>query len=321
MRSAWVQLGVSLAVTIALLVVVDGALSEHGTAGPEREIVRSTMERVAKNRDARIFTFGCSTRLNDRALSRALGVPKETIVDGHMGGCHQGCSYAELRALLREGRHFERAFFTYNLFESCEHDHSKRTLQQQMLLPVDETPALFGHYLHAQHPFRLIGRALFSSASGAYADSNDVRRRASAWLFGKEDAKKVPRLAFATVPAAAPWMPSCTYEDDEITLKTSFTDAILDDMTKVADHAYLVIVPDRTLFVPEHAERWVKYREGARAFIARHPEITLIDLTDPKDLSWDHFRDGVHLNARGFAVVEARLADLLAPLRREGAAP
>lgn len=303
----------SVVLVLSSLALIDDRLSGSRAGGGERKIVRSTLQRVDQHRDASIFTFGCSTRLNDRVLSAALGVPKETILDGHMGGCHQGCSWAEMQRLLREGRRFERAFFAYNLFEACEHDHSKRTLQELMLLPVEDTPELFGLYLHAKKPARLVGRYLGAALSGAYADTTFVRHTLSVALFGKPDAKNAHRWIREHAPSKEQWLPSCTFTPDDLTLKTAFLHAILDDMEALAERSTLVILPDRTVTLPEHADRFLRYRAMAREAIALHPHVELLDLSEQGELTWDHFRDGVHLSKKGHPVFERRVVDGLAP--------
>jgi hypothetical protein len=299
----------SVLLVAVLLFFVDDRLSSSRAGGGERKIVRTTLERIEAARDASIFTFGCSTRLNDRVLSAALDVPREAILDGHMGGCHQGCSWAELRRMVHEGRHFERAFFAYNLFEACEHDHSKRTLQAQMLLPVDDTPTLFGHYLHAKKPMRLMTRYLGAALFGAYADSTFVRHDVGVTLFGKFDAKNAHRWMREKAPSKEQWLPSCDFAPDDTTLKLAFLHAILDDMQHIAGRSTLVLLPDRTVTLPEHNERWVHYRAQAREALASHPHVELLDLSEQGELTWGHFRDGVHLNKRGQAVLQQRVID------------
>jgi hypothetical protein len=303
----------SLLLVVGGLALIDDRLSESRTGGGERKIVSSTLKRVDAHRDATIFTFGCSTRLNDRVLSLALGVPKETILDGHMGGCHQGCSYAEMQHLLRDGRRFERAFFAYNLFEACEHDHSKRTLQEQMLLPVEDTAKLFALYLHAKKPARLLSRYVGAAASGAYADTTFVRQRLGTALFGKHDAKNAHRWVRMRAPSTEQWLPTCSFAPDDLTLKTAFLHAILDDLEALAERSTLVILPDRTLTLPDHAERWVRYRSMAREAVALHPHVELLDLSEQGELTWNHFRDGVHLSKIGHPVFERRVVEGLAP--------
>lgn len=304
----------SLVATLVVLFVVDARLSDDRQGGGERKIVRTTMERVDANLDAKVFTFGCSTRLNDKVLSEALNVPRESILDGHMGGCHQGCSFAEVRRLLKMGRRFERAFFAYNLFEACEHEHSKRTLQAQMMLPLDDVPLLFGTYLEAKRPARQMTRFVGATLSGAYADTTFVRHDLSSWLFGKPDAKNAHRWVRAVAPAKESWSPSCDFDPDDTGLKFAFTDRLLADMRDLAEHSTLVLLPDRTVTLPEHADRWARYRAQGRALVEKNPHVTLVDLSEQGTLTWDHFRDGAHLNKKGQAILLARAKERIAPL-------
>lgn len=309
----WRTVG-SVAATLALLFVVDDRLSEGRRGGGERKIVLSTMERVDANTDATIFTFGCSTRLNDQVLSEALNVPRASILDGHMGGCHQGCSFAEVRRLLAQGRRFERAFFAYNLFEACEHDHSKRTLQAQLMLPVDDTPLLFEHYLRAKKPARLITRFAGATISGAYADTNFVRRELSVALFGKPDAKNAHRWVRESAPAKESWSPSCDFAPADTRLKVALTDALLADMGTLSKRSTLVLLPDRTVTEPEHADRWALYRAQGRALVEKNPHVELLDLSEQGELTWDHFRDGAHLNKKGAAILLSRVKERITPM-------
>lgn len=319
-----IWLGVALAVVLGALGVADHALSGGRSIGWERNSVRNSRKRWAKQPQAKVAIFGSSTSkdwLPAGWLARLLKVPAGQVLDAHINGCHQGCTWAEVRGFRREGRHFEAAFFGTNLFQLCEFPHTKRILQQQMMVPAADVPLLLGKYLHAQTPLLYMGRLLGVSLSGAYGDTAAVRakleklayddadpraravRRHNAWRWARKRPVKVTKPPL-----------SCEYTPEAVALKRAFTEGLMADLAGIADHTYLMLLPDRTrsLKDPEQAERWARHLAMHREIAAGYPNVTIIDLVTDGAADAKLFRDGFHLNGEGMkrqrALFQRRLA-------------
>lgn len=304
--------------TLAALWIVDGTLSEDRYIGWERNSVRNSTDRWERHRRATVALFGSSTSkdwLPAQLAARTVGKTRRDVVDAHTNGCHQACTWATVRKMLRRERRYEFAFVGTNLFQLCELPHSKRVLQQQMQLPAADVPRAFGLYLHAEQPLRYMGRYIGMTLSGAYADTAPIQRWLAEDLFGKAKRGREHRWYRADRPSSETVL-TCSYEDDAVAYKRAFSEALLDDMGQLADRVFLMMLPDRTLGLdtPENRERWRRHMALHREMADARPWVTLVDLvtdgvSDPKK-----FRDGFHLGREGIddqqALFERRMREL-----------
>ena len=104
-------------------------------------------------------------------------------------------------------------------------------------------------------------------------------------------------------PAASEVL-SCRYEDDDIAYKHAISEALLDDLQGLADHVFLMMLPDRSVGLDEseHGARWQKHLALHRAMADARPHVTLIDLVHDGVRDERMFRDGFHLNRQGMAI-------------------
>jgi hypothetical protein len=296
--------------TLAALWFVDDALSKHRTAGWERNSVINSQKRWNARGDFDVVLLGSSTSadwLPPAELGRVLGVPRERVLDAHINGCHQDCTYAEVRRLLAEGRHFKTAVFGTNLFQLCEFDNSKRVLQQHMMLPKSDIPRLFGLYLQMDQPLRNMMRFVGNELSGAYADTQAIQDAMALAVFGKRNDAQKHRWVRKQAPAAKS-SPTCSYEPDAIAYKKALSEAILDDLGKLADEVYLLVLPDVTLDDPTQAEAWTRHRALHQSFADARPYLKVIDLSHDGAHAAKHFRDGFHLSPEGIRIQQALFA-------------
>ena len=181
---------------LTLLWVGDHWLTDDDYVGWERNSVRNSLKRWEHDTRAKVAIMGSSTSkdwLPGSYLERLLGLKRGELVDAHINGCHQGCTWTEIRRMLQRhhikrcrwrGKNrcdppstprFEKVFFGTNLFQMCENAHSKRTLQHAMLLPKSDIPKLFSLYMAADTPMLHMGRYLGMQLSGAYGDTRALR--------------------------------------------------------------------------------------------------------------------------------------------------
>lgn len=289
--------------TLAALWIVDGTLSQDRYIGWERNSVRNSTDRWERHRRATVALFGSSTSkdwLPEHLAARVVGKTRRDVVDAHTNGCHQACTWATVRKMMQRERRYEVAFVGTNLFQLCELPHSKRVLQQQMQLPAADVPRAFGLYLHAEQPLRYIGRYIGMTLSGAYADTAPIQRWLSEDLFGKATRGREHRWYRADRPSDETVL-TCSYEDDAIAYKRAFSEALLDDMGQIADHVFLMMLPDRTLGLdePENRERWRRHMALHREMADARPWVTLVDLVTDGVSDPAKFRDGFHLGREG----------------------
>jgi hypothetical protein len=293
--------------TLAALWFLDDALSRQRTAGWERNSVVNSQKRWNARPDFDVVLLGSSTSadwLPPAELGRVLGVPGARVLDAHINGCHQDCTYAEVRRLLADGRRFKTAVFGTNLFQLCEFDNSKRVLQQHMMLPKADIPRLFGLYLHMEQPLRNVMRFVGNELSGAYADTQAVQDALGQKLFGKRNGAQKHRWVRRKRPPPNP-PPSCGYEPDAIAYKKALSEALLDDLGELADEVYLLVLPDATLDDPAQAEAWARHRALHRSFAETRPYLTVVDLSHEGAHAKKHFRDGFHLSPEGIRIQRA----------------
>ncbi|MCA9694920.1 MAG: hypothetical protein KC636_35405 [Myxococcales bacterium] len=307
---------------LPLLAWADRALSDHGALGWERNAVRGGLAKLAKQPDASgVLLLGSSTSrdfLRMAWLAAQFRVAPAEAVDGHINGCHQGCTWAEVRRLLAEGRHFEVAVFGVNLLQMCEHAHSKRVLQHRLLLPRGETLSLWRHYLRAEAPLRYVARSIFGAVSETYADTTSVQTRLREALWDKPRRGQEHRWYRRDRPATTR-IRTCDYEPDAVAYKLGLTAAILDDLERLADRSYLLLLPDQSLSVeePDVQQAWARHREAMAALTEARPWVRLVDLTGDGPWTAERFRDGVHLSRRSYARQRRQLARELDRVDRE----
>jgi hypothetical protein len=312
----------SLRLVVPLLIAllcVDVLLSWGRRVGWERNTVRNSLARHAERPTARVAQLGSSTSadwMQPDWLEKTLGRPPGDVLDAHINGCHQTCTWSEVRRFLKEGRHFELVTFGTNVFQQCEHRHSKRVLQDTLLMPISDVPALFALYRHGSDPLGDMTRYLGMQLSGAYGDTSVFQRRWSYVLFGPTGDGDAWRWARRSEPPPTP-VQTCDYAPESIAFKTAATQALFEDLARLADRSVILLLPDATLAdpSPEVAERWEKHRALYRDLVAPHPTLTLLDLSafTETEGAWrpEHFRDGVHTKDEGRVRQRALFARLL----------
>ena len=296
--------------------MLDNALSEDRYVGWERNSVRNSARRWAQRPNAKVAILGSSTSkdwIDPRWLAKTLGVKHNDVLDAHINGCHQGCTLAEVRRLKQRGHHFQTALFGTNQFQLCEYPHSKRVLQQQMMTPAVDVPALFGTYLSADQPLLYIGRFAGMTLSGAYGDTTAIRNRWSNGLFGRSNGRTAHRWYREQLTRTKPDA-TCVYDDDAIALKRAMSEALLDELAGLADRTLLMLLPDRTLSDPAMAERQAAHRALHERLAAERPHVTLVDLVTDGVTARRDFRDSIHLHKRAFPrqrkLLQRRLREL-----------
>lgn len=304
--------------TLIALWLVDNALSDDRRVGWERNSVRNATTRWERLPKARVALFGSSTSkdwLPVTLAAKVTGVSARDVVDAHINGCHQGCTWATIRQMKARGQRYEIAFFGTNLFQLCEEAHSKRVMQQQMQLPATDVPLAFTKYLHADQPLRYMGRFVGMGFSGAYADTAPIQRALGEGLFGKTDDRKAHRWYRAEAPVD-PKLLTCRYEPEDVAYKRAMTEALLDDLGEMSERVFLMLLPDRTLALddPEFRERWRRHLAMHREIAAARPWVTIVDLIDGGVSDPAKYRDGFHLKPNGMieqrALFERRMAEL-----------
>lgn len=303
--------------TLAALWLIDNALSQDRRVGWERNSVRNATERWERQPKARVAIFGSSTSkdwLPVTLAAQVTGVERRDVVDAHINGCHQDCTWATIRQLRQRGQKYEIAFFGTNLFQLCEEAHSKRVMQQKMQTPSGDVPRLFALYLHADQPLRFMARFIGMGFSGAYADTAPIQRAMTESLFGKGEPRQAHRW-YRDKAVVDPNLLSCGYSPDEVAYKRAMSEALLDDLGEMSERVFLMLLPDRTLALedPEHVERWRRHLAMHHELAAARPWVTVIDLVTGGVSDPAQFRDGFHLKPKGMtaqrALFEQRMAE------------
>ncbi len=281
----------------------DNSLSLDRYAGWERNSVRNSMIRWDRGKRAKVAIFGSSTSkdwLPVTLAARVTGVGARDVLDAHVNGCHQGCTWSSVRKLLQRERHYEAVFFATNLFQMCEELHSKRVLQHQMMLPAQDVPRLFGLYAHADQPLTYVGRYVGMTLSGAYGDTAALQRWLREDLFGEPKRGRTHLWARPDRPPSSKKTMSCRYRPADVAYKAAVSAALLDDLTRLADHVFLLLLPDPTAASddPEHQRRWVLHRALHQELADARPAVTLIDLVTDGVVEQKDFRDAIHLHRR-----------------------
>jgi hypothetical protein len=299
---------------LAALWWADQIFSAGGVAGGERKAVRGAFARMQASRADKVVLLGSSTSrdwLPPRSLAAIFDVDTEDVLDAHINGCHQDCTWAQVRHLLAQGRHFDVAFYGTNLFQLCEYPHTKRALQQRELLPSGDRPKLLRLYAHSQHPLAHVGRFVGGAVSAVYADTTATQREAARRLLGRQD----PDRSWVRAPSDEPREPPrCGYRDDEVAYKRAVSRALYADLGRLADRTFVLLLPDASLLStePDDVRAWEAHRALHRELADEYEHVTLIDLAIPRPR--EKYTDGVHLRPQ--AGVEQRR--LLHQRLREG---
>ncbi|MEE2789442.1 MAG: hypothetical protein VX589_19040 [Myxococcota bacterium] len=310
--------------TLIALWFFDRWVSDDAYVGWERNTVRNAEKRWSARTNAQYAIMGSSTSrdwLSMNELAKYLGVPPHAFVDAHINGCHQGCTWASVRQMRQRHRlkrcrwrgkdrcsppkqkRFKAVFFGLNLFQMCEFPHSKRGLQQSMLLPTEDIPSLLSVYTHAHAPLQYMGEYLGIRLSGALGDPRALRDYWGQKWFGLiKHSKNYLWYRKTPLPPKSPFK-SCGYTADEVALKRAFTEALLDDLGELADEVFLMILPDATLSLTEaaHINRWQKHLALHRQLARERPWVHLVDLATDGMIHPNQYRDAFHLKKSAYA--------------------
>lgn len=304
--------------TLIGLWMLDNGISLDRYAGWERNSVRNSMSRWDRGKKARVALFGSSTSkdwLPVTLAAKVTGVRSRDVLDAHVNGCHQGCTWASVRTLLAREQRYEAVFFGTNLFQMCEKAHSKRVLQQQIMTPAADAPRLFSLYARAEQPLDYVGRYVGMTLSGAYGDTAAVQRWMAEDLYGKPRRGRTHLWARKKLPSK-PKQASCRYRPEDVAFKAAVSRALLDDLRQIADHVFVMLLPDPTASLddPEHRRRWAAHRALHAAMVAERPGVELVDLVTDGVVEPDDFRDAIHLDGKAMprqrALFEARMKAL-----------
>lgn len=333
-RVNWLALGLVLVALFAL----DRQLGPRSGKGSEYGLLENQTKRLVTKPKAKVLILGQSTTgqwLTPSNLGHLLGIPASKILDGHLSGCQPDCTYAEVRRLLAEKRHFKEAFFGVNLYTLCEGESRRRVASEVVTLPLADTFTLANHYWNTEEPTRYFGALAALSVSKAYLDPDFVQRQLfGAWIDPKAhsdywmDQGIVDQLALGRRPQRLnrPTRDrSCALEDDEIAFKMSIIESLLTDLEQLSDRTFLMALPDRSLVKtskdPETARRWTKFVELMRKVTSTHPKVTFLDVASPGPRMRSQYRDSFHLTGTGMVHQNRVLVRLLQKVRPVKARP
>jgi len=296
---------VAAAAVLPLLYGLDLRLSQRGSIGWERRAVSGGLAKFGERPSATgVVILGSSTTrdwMGMAWLANLYQYPVTEIVDGHINGCHQGCTWAETRRLIAAGRHFDSAIYGLNHFQMCEHRHSKRVLQHRLVLPRGQTLDLWSMYTHAKQPQWYLARSLVAALSDTLADTAALQAKLREQTLGKPLRGRSHRWVSPHRPARER-VRYCTYNDDDVRYKLTLTAALFDDLQKLANTSQVLILPDQSLSQDDPAiqQAWERHRAALTELAATRPWIELIDLTDGGPWTAERFTDGVHLGRREY---------------------
>lgn len=320
---------------IALLVVLvglwglDRSLAPRGDRGSEYGTIQKQARRLETKPDASILVLGQSTTgrwLTPRNLGRLLKKPQAKILDAHLSGCHPDCSYAEVRNLLAQGRHFDEVYFGVNLFTLCEGESRRRVAAELLTLPVEDTFAMARHYFAAQEPTRYFGALAALTVSHAYWDPAYVQRRLSGgwglpkkardWWMSQRDVDLVSSDQRVPKSKKPNQDRSCAVDEEpRVAFKMSVLEALMKDLGRLADHTYLMALPDRTLTARrsnrEMQKRWDTFTRLLRDVAQSEPTVEFVDLASHGPPHPSHYRDSFHLSALGIKYQNRQLSHYL----------
>lgn len=300
----------------------DGWLSRGRTAGHERNTILGSKSRWAHADRAKVIILGSSTTaelLRPDAIAKLLKRRRGEVISGHINGCHHGCTWAEVQAITerfverasywpakkRPKKRFDHVFLGANLFQQCEHAHSKRVLQQVSLTPTPRLPALFGIYAHAATPLRYYGRALGMFVSGAFGDTKAAQHR-----LGLTNALHTPHHRWYTKQRPPRRPPqTCDYATAS-GLKPAFSAALVADLARLSKRVTLVLLPDQALSAgdPDQRAQLPAFRAMMTGWAAAHPNVDLIDLVADNPATRRDYRDDIHFRRESIAKQRALFA-------------
>lgn len=295
---------------------LDNLASKDRTIGWERNSVFDARKRLRESKARDTILLGSSTSvdwLRPALVEKLFRLPPGAVVDAHVNGCHQGCTFSQVKGLLQQRKHYKKAFFGTNEFQLCEEDHSKRIMQHQMMLPAEDLPELFLVYTEARQPLRNIARYVGITASGVYGDTNFLRRKWSHKWIG------VPRRGrdhhwYKKKRSRNYTDHWCGYAEEDVAYKIAFSKALYSSMLRLADDVFIMLLPDQTLSEndPEKRRVWKHHRKIHQEIADTDEHLHLIDLSTNGASLPRHFRDGYHLSGEGTRLQQALLAKLLA---------
>lgn len=313
--------------TVIGLWILDNALALDRYGGARRGMVRKADDNTERQREASVIALGSSIAkdwLPNAVLAKVTGARPRDVVDAHIPGCHQACTWAQVRRLILRERRYRAAFFGVGQYQLCEHPHSKRVLQHQLLTPAIDVPRLFALYTTAEQPMQYMARYLGMSVLGSYGDTQPTQSRLSRALFGRTDRRRSHRWYRPRVQREEV-LQSCAYGDADIAFKRAVMERLLDDLRVIAKDVFLMAVPDRTMGLsdPEHRRRWAEHMALLRALADARPGVHLVDLVTDGLSEAHHFRDGLHLAKaympRQRALLVERMAELGWPPPKQSA--
>ncbi len=284
-------------VLVATLYWVDALFSVSGNAGSQRNAARGGLRRIANSSADAVVLLGSSTARDwvpPSQLAAMFAVEPDDVLDAHINGCHQGCTWAEVRHLLAQSRRFQVAVYGLNLFQMCEHPHTKRALQHRELLPPGELPALVRLYAHSQHGLARIGHYFGGWISGVYGDTTATQLEGARRYLGRWDPDR-SWVRPDEAPASGP--PRCAYRARDVAYKRALSEALFDDLGRLAERTFVVLLPDESLASddPVDIEAWKRHRALLGELADAREHVTLIDLATPRPKS--DFSDGLHLTS------------------------
>lgn len=305
-----------------LFVGLDGWLSRGRTAGRERNAIHGSKSRWGFADKAKVMILGSSTSVElmpPDSIATLLDRPLDDVRSGHINGCHHGCTWAQVQAIAdrfierasyrpahkRPQKRFDHVFLGANLFQQCEHAHSKRVLQQVSLTPAHRLPALLKHYAQADRPLQYYGRALGMLVSGAYGDGRAARHRLNMTRsLGQPD-----HHWYTHQRPPAPPTQTCDYAAAS-GLKPAFSAALVADLARLSKRVTLVLLPDQALSAgdPDQRAQLPAFRAMMTGWAAAHPNVDLIDMVADNPATRRDYRDDIHFRRESIAKQRALFA-------------
>jgi hypothetical protein len=295
---------------LLLVFGVDSWLGSQRHLRDTRAGLAAMARRLEAKPAARVLTLGSSTAgrwLKPAYLSGALGLPVSAVADGHVASCLHDCTYAQVRQLLRQDRHYELVFFGVNLYGMCEFPALVRTIQQESLTPWEDLPDLLGLYMESQTPLRSVGRFVATKVSGVYESPRYVRSRLRRLLGIRRESGSAHLWYRVRADKQEKWLPLCDYAEESIHYKTAISEKLFDALSDLADRVVLVFLPDASLASKDahQAEAWQRHRAIQEHFAAKHRAVEFMDLVEGGARNARLYRDHVHLNGQGITVQRA----------------
>lgn len=286
---------------IVLLWFVDGWISNDHQGGWERNSVFNSQRRWANQPRAKLAIMGSSTSkdwLPGHELARLFQMKRSEVLDAHINGCHQDCTWAQVRKLKSNRRRFKYIFYGTNHFQICEDIHSKRVLQQQLMLPRIDIPKLFHLYLDTQEPLQYMARFIGMHISGAYGDTLMTQTKIKQRFFGRGKRGQAWRWVRSKPTLSKRKVHICNYSQDEVAYKQSVSRALYKDMSDMAQKVFIMILPDPSAGQKPYERQWAQHWAFHREATDHLSNVYLVDLVTDGVRGWSSFRDAIHLHKR-----------------------